>query len=159
MRSFLLGLSFALVFVAGLMAFQVMRWAVPTAHAGGIAAESSSRWEYYCQNEIKRPWTQDDLAKLNELGRKGWELVNQLGGYQGANYDVFCFKRPYVAPPSMPAPKRCIPACDSGLQCDDGKCVPNCQPSCGESQYCASDRRCYWIRDGRRTADLVSPDR
>lgn len=65
---------------------------------------------------------------------------------------------PPPAPPpprALTPPKPCVPACSGTLICDDGQCVEPCRPACGESQYCASDRRCYWIRNGRKTADPV----
>ena len=48
------------------------------------------RFEYLCQPKMGRPWEQVDLEKMNELGARGWELVQQLAV---PNNDVFCFKR------------------------------------------------------------------
>jgi hypothetical protein len=51
------------------------------------------RFEYFCQGGIGHAWKPDDLQKLNALGAQGWDLVQQLVGVQGANGDVYCFKR------------------------------------------------------------------
>jgi len=90
MRQFLFGLSLSLAFIAGSIGTQVAHMIVPPAHA----SVPVQRWEYNCKNEITRPWNRDDMAKLDSMGRQGWELVQQLVGVNGTNYDVFCFKRP-----------------------------------------------------------------
>jgi hypothetical protein len=84
--------------------------------------------------------------------------VQQLVGVNGVNGDVFCFRRPWHPAAPLPPPpevKPCVPTCGSGQLCESGKCVDVCRPACGDSQYCASDGHCYWIRNGRRTADMV----
>lgn len=90
MRQFFLGLSISIAFVAGCVASQLTQLVVPPARAGTPA----QRWEYFCQNDIGRPWKPEDMAKLNSIGKEGWELVQQLVGTQGSQGDVYCFKRP-----------------------------------------------------------------
>lgn len=58
---------------------------------GATAPSPPTRFEYTCLPKISRPWEQADLEKMNELGAKGWELVQQLAV---PHDDVFCFKRP-----------------------------------------------------------------
>jgi hypothetical protein len=76
-------------FVLGCGVAAVVPLMVPPARAGA----PGPRWEYYCQSDMRRPWEEEDLAKLNKIGSEGWEMVQQLVGIQGTNGDVFCFKR------------------------------------------------------------------
>lgn len=84
-------------FVLGCGMSAVRPLVVPSASAGGTPSARTGgtgpRWEYFCQTDIKRPWIPEDLAKLNNAGSEGWELVQQLAGRQGQNDDVYCFKR------------------------------------------------------------------
>lgn len=100
MRQFLFGLSISLAFIAGSITSQVAHPIIPPAYA----SVPVQRWEYNCKNEITRPWNRDDMAKLDFMGRQGWELVQQLVGVNGTNYDVFCFKRPLSFAPQQPPP-------------------------------------------------------
>lgn len=90
MRQFLFGLSISVAFIVGCLASQLSQAAIKTARAGTPA----QKWEYFCYNGIVRPWNPEDAAKLNLIGKDGWEMVQQLVGVNGANYDVYCFKRP-----------------------------------------------------------------
>ena len=122
--------------------------------------DPSARWEYRCVKHVTPfgPDVAEVEAGLNELGKQGWRLASTLlfgtGGY------IQCFERP-KAPRQFSASElrtvtHCRPACGSGMRCDSGQCVPLCQPACGNSQYCGGDGQCYWIREGRRTADPVA---
>ena len=77
------------MFAFGCAASAVVVQVIPPAHAQA----ANPRWEYFCMNDVDRPWKAEYLAKLNYAGNAGWELVNQLHGRDGANGDVFCFKR------------------------------------------------------------------
>ena len=97
------------------------------------------RWEYICPNDLNRPWEPEDLARMNALGQKGWEMVAQLGG---ANLDVFCFKRPYVPEPPDPSLKVCSPLCGPGTKCVRGSCVSLCVPTCKPQEMCTASLEC-----------------
>jgi len=92
MRQFLLGLSISIAFILGCLASQLSQAAglVKPARAG----TPPQKWEYFCYNGIVRPWNPEDANKLNLIGKDGWEMVQQLVGVNGSNYDVYCFKRP-----------------------------------------------------------------
>lgn len=119
--------------------------------------DASARWEYRCVRKHKLSTDAADLeATLNELGQQGWRLSAVTWP---TDWGYLCFERPKAPRLFSKAELRvvapCRPACGSGLRCDAGRCVPMCQPACGDSQYCGSDAQCYWIREGRRTADPV----
>lgn len=87
------------------------------------------------------------------------EILYQVGGDSLTSDNDLVVTIYRSAPPAsvqlLTPPKACLPACENNLLCEDGQCVEPCRPTCGESQYCATDRHCYWIRSGRKTADPV----
>ena len=62
------GLVFALVFIVGCaVGGAASQLSVPAARAQGI-----TRWEYFCFEEGD---TEDIMAKANQAGAQGWEMV------------------------------------------------------------------------------------
>jgi len=80
MRSFFLGLSISVAFVAGCVASQFI---VPPARAG----TNPMRWEYACPIDTSPAWNDSSIALANRMGAEGWELVT-------AASKALCFKRP-----------------------------------------------------------------
>jgi hypothetical protein len=61
-----------------------------------------AQWEY----TYEESWTCGDipvLARVNELGADGWELVGIVPSH-GNSFSTFVFKRPVAAKPKVRAP-------------------------------------------------------
>jgi hypothetical protein len=128
---------------------------VPATAPHTMPSEQPKQWQYRCIKVNSDFDPESGIEWMNALGLQGWELVTtNYYLYSGPTF-LYCFKRPFVPSPPPPPPKKCASPCAKNQICDDGKCIELCQPSCGESQYCATDRQCYWMRNGRRTADPV----
>lgn len=81
---------FALAFGIGCVAATVaQQFVVPPARAGS----NPVRWEYSCPH-LGKAWTEQVVAKMNQMGQQGWELTQQLVGENGRDGETFCFKRP-----------------------------------------------------------------
>jgi hypothetical protein len=37
---------------------------------------------------------------------------------------------------------QCMPACGSGMKCEEGECVPSCSPNCSPAQLCQARHTC-----------------
>jgi hypothetical protein len=90
-KSFLLGLSFAGVFVFGCVAGQTL---LQVPHA--TATEGLQKWEYYCMNGFAPIPT---TRKANAAGQEGWEMVTAAGMGSGDirwrnESMIWCFRRP-----------------------------------------------------------------
>jgi hypothetical protein len=93
MRSFLLGLSISVAFIAGALFSQAV---TGLAHAQGARRV---KWEYYCVEKL-RGGPETLMQDFAAGGLKGWELAAAgeyapLAGASDAGRPlVWCFKRP-----------------------------------------------------------------
>ena len=87
-RSFFLGLSFSVLFVAGCMVGAAARpLVVPAARANSPV----ERWDYFCvEGKAHIPEEIEQSAK--QAGREGWEMVAIASS--GHSVVSTCFKRP-----------------------------------------------------------------
>ena len=82
-KSFLMGLSLSVAFVAGCVAQSVMA-PIPPARAGADV----QRWEYLC---IDESGGEEVTEQANRAGAQGWELVAAGKNTRDISW---CFKRP-----------------------------------------------------------------
>ena len=86
MRQSTVGLLLVIAFLVGVVACMAAKpIIVPPVRAGSNPA----LWEYTCLESW--PHKSEDVAKMNEFGSQGWELVSNLFY---ANLVYSCFKRP-----------------------------------------------------------------
>ena len=76
----------------------------------------------------------------------GDTLITEVNGF-GIIARGIVLRRSETTPPaaaSVPAPAdACEPLCSPGFLCSAGKCLPQCNPACGNGETCGNDRLCH----------------
>jgi hypothetical protein len=84
--SFLLGLSFAAVYVLGCATARLVE---PRVSAQAIAPPGAQRWEYFCADGYN---VETVTRVANEAGAAGWEMSGAVGSTRVNG--IWCFRRP-----------------------------------------------------------------